>query len=323
VRFRPTTIIWFIVTAPFLTFLLLACGSWWGLLFLFASHIMMLAVTLIPTLQGFGPVVTRYATSTRTAWLTIDDGPDPSTTPHVLALLKAFGARATFFLIGAKAARYPELTRMILEAGHTIGNHTQTHPQFTFWRLGPKTLAKEIDEFEATIFSICAPVPLWFRAPAGLKNPFLHPILAARGLHLIGWNARAFDTQIDDCARIVHRITESLKPGSIILFHESRQPNVCLQALERLLGKLRDEQFKLILPHPRDLIAGRQRMVQVQPISFIGFANQRRKQVEPPPIRATLPRQWISTMSNSPKLCAIGLLLSPITSSVIRIRKRI
>ena len=130
------------------------------------------------------------------------------------------------------------------------------------WRLDPKTLAKEIDEFEATVSAICAPVPLWFRAPDGLKNPFLHPILAARGLHLIGWNARAFDTQLEDCARIVHRIIESLKPGSIILFHESQQPNVCLQALERLLSKLRDEQFELILPQPCDLIAGGRRAVE-------------------------------------------------------------
>jgi peptidoglycan-N-acetylglucosamine deacetylase len=262
------------VSAPFLTLLLLASGSFWGLSILFASHVMLLAVTFIPTLQGFGPVVTRYATSARTAWLTIDDGPDPNTTPQVLALLQAFGARATFFLIGTKAARYPELTRMILEAGHTIGNHTQTHPRFRFWCLDPKTLAKEIDEFEATVSSICAPVPLWFRAPAGLKNPFLHPILAARGLHLIGWNARAFDTQVDDCAKIVHRIVESLKPGSIILFHESQQPKVCLQAFELLLNKLRDEQFELILPHPSDLIAGRQRAVEVQPASFAALPDR-------------------------------------------------
>jgi peptidoglycan-N-acetylglucosamine deacetylase len=267
VRFRPTAIIWFIVSAPFLTLLLLASGSLWGLFVLFVSHVIVLVVAFIPTLQGFGPVVTRYTTSTRTAWLTIDDGPDPSTTPKVLTLLKAFGARATFFLIGAKAAQHPELTRMILEAGHTIGNHTQTHPQFKFWRLDPKTLAKEIDEFEATVSSLNAPVPLWFRAPAGLKNPFLHPILAARGLHLIGWNARAFDTQLGDCARIVHRIMQSLKPGSIILFHESQQPKVCLEALESLLSTLRDEQFELILPQPHDLIAGRRWAVDIGSVS--------------------------------------------------------
>lgn len=257
VRFRPTATIWFIVLAPFLTVFLLAAGWHWGLAILFASHLLLLAVTLIPSLQGFGPVLTRYFTTSKTAWLTIDDGPDPGTTPQVLALLEKYGARATFFLIGSKAAKHPDLTRMILDAGHTIGNHTQTHPRFSFWRFSPKALVREIDEFEATISSIGVAAPIWFRAPAGLKNPFLHPILAARGLQLVGWSARAFDTQIDDSGRIVERIKRSIVSGTIILFHEGQQPTVCLMALEQLLQELSAEHFRLILPPPRELLAGR------------------------------------------------------------------
>jgi peptidoglycan-N-acetylglucosamine deacetylase len=257
VHFRPTVTIWFIVLAPFLTFLMLAAGWLWGLFVLFASHLLLAAVTLVPSLQGFGPVLTKFWATGKTAWLTIDDGPDPGTTPQVLALLDKYGARATFFLIGAKAARYPELTRKILEAGHTIGNHTQTHPRFSFWRFGPRALAREIDEFEATICSIGVAAPIWFRAPAGFKNPFLHPILAARGLQLVGWSARAFDTQTDDSNRIVERIKRSIASGAIILFHEGHQPAVCLNALEQLLQELTAEQFRLILPQPRMLLAGR------------------------------------------------------------------
>jgi peptidoglycan-N-acetylglucosamine deacetylase len=255
VHFRPTAIIWFIVLAPFLTFFLLTSGWVCGLYVLFASHLLLIAVTLIPSLQGFGPVLTKYWTTTKTAWLTIDDGPDPGTTPQVLALLRKYHARATFFLIGAKAAKYPELTRMILDAGHTIGNHTQSHPKFSFWRLGPGALAREIDEFEATICSIGIAAPIWFRAPAGFKNPFLHPILAARGLQLVGWSSRAFDTRIDDSRRIVERIKRSIVSGSIILFHEANQPVVCLKALELLLQELTAEHFKLVLPGPREFFA--------------------------------------------------------------------
>lgn len=255
-RFRPTATIWFIVLAPFLTFSMLSAGWLSGLYILFASHVLLAAVTLVPSLQGFGPVLTKYWTTTKTAWLTIDDGPDPGTTPHVLALLEKYGARATFFLIGAKAAQYPDLAHMILDAGHTIGNHTQTHPRFSFWRFGPGALAREIDEFEATISSIGVAAPIWFRAPAGLKNPFLHPILAARGLQLVGWSARAFDTQIEDSTRIVERIKRSIVSGAIILFHEGNQPKVCLDALEQLLQELTAEQFSLILPQPKELRPG-------------------------------------------------------------------
>jgi peptidoglycan/xylan/chitin deacetylase (PgdA/CDA1 family) len=257
VRFRPTATIWFIVLAPFLTISVLAAGWPWGLYILFASHVLLVTVTFVPSLQGFGPVLTKYCTAAKTAWLTIDDGPDPATTPQVLALLEKYGARATFFLIGAKAATYPELTRQIMDGGHTIGNHTQTHPKFSFWRLGPRALAREIDEFEATISAIGMAAPIWFRAPAGLKNPFLHPILAARGLQLVGWSARAFDTQIDDSSVIVERITRSIVGGAIILFHEGQQPTVCLRALEQLLGELTAEQFRLILPQPQELLPGR------------------------------------------------------------------
>jgi peptidoglycan-N-acetylglucosamine deacetylase len=257
VHFRPTATIWFIVLAPFLTFFMLRAGWFWGLYVLLASHLLLLAVTLVPSFQGFGPVLTKYWTTAKTAWLTIDDGPDPGTTPQVLALLTEYGARATFFLIGAKVVQYPELTRMILHAGHSIGNHTQSHPKFSFWRLSPRALVREIDEFEATISSIGVAAPIWFRAPAGFKNPFLHPILAARGLQLVGWSARAFDTQMDDSSRIVERIKRSMVSGAIILFHEGHRPTVCLKALEQLLQELKAEQFRLILPQPRELLAGR------------------------------------------------------------------
>jgi peptidoglycan/xylan/chitin deacetylase (PgdA/CDA1 family) len=257
VQFRPTATIWFILLAPFLTLITLGAGHVWGLSILFVSHLLLVAVTVVPSLQGFGPVVTKYCTEAKTAWLTIDDGPDPETTPKVVALLEKYGARATFFLIGAKAAKYPELARMISDAGHTIGNHTQTHPQFSFWRMTPKALAREIDAFEGTINSLGISRSFWFRAPAGMKNPFLHPILAARGLRLIGWSSRAYDTRIDDCAKIVERIKRSVGSGTIILFHERPQPDICLKALERLLEELTADRFQLILPEPKELLAGR------------------------------------------------------------------
>jgi peptidoglycan-N-acetylglucosamine deacetylase len=237
--------------------MILAAGYISGLWILFLSHLLLVVIMVVPSLQGFGPVATKYCTRAKTAWLTIDDGPDPDTTPHVIALLEKYGARATFFLIGAKAAKYPALTRMIFDAGHTIGNHTQNHPQFSFWRLGPKALAREIDAFEGTITSLGIAPSLWFRAPTGMKNPFLHPILAARGLRLVGWSARAYDTRIDDSAKIVQRIKRSVVSGTIILLHEGPHPEACLPALELLLAELTAERFQLVLPEPKELLAGR------------------------------------------------------------------
>ena len=227
-----------------------------GTRILFTAHLLLLC-TFVPSLQEFGPVVTKYLTPARTVWLTIDDGPDPQTTPQVLALLEKYGARATFFLIGTKVARYPGLAHMILEAGHSIGNHTHTHPKFSFWYLGPKELVREIDEFESTLSSIGVPAPIWFRAPAGIKNLFLHPILAARGLRMVAWSARAFDTRIDDPEKIVSRIKRSIRSGTIILFHEAQRPDVCLKALDKLLKELTSEHYKAIVPKPVELFGAR------------------------------------------------------------------
>jgi hypothetical protein len=93
-----------------------------------------------------------------------------------------------------------------------------------------------------------------------MKNPFLHPILAARGLRLVAWSARAFDTRTDDTAKIVNRINRSVRSGAIILFHEAPNPDVCLNALDKLLKELTAEQFRIIIPKPAELLAGRSQL---------------------------------------------------------------
>ena len=265
-RYRPTPLLWFIILAPFVTFAAVANGWLAGLCLMFVSHLALLAVTLVPSWQGFGPVITQFETNTDEVWLTIDDGPHPDTTTKVLALLERYNARATFFLIGEQIARNPDLARAIVAAGHTIGNHTQRHRKFHFWRLGPDQLVREIDGFSDTAASVGLPVSNLFRAPAGMKNPFLHPILAARDLHLIGWSLRAYDTQLRDPDAIVERITRSLSPGCIILLHEGDCAEVRLRALEGLLQELAKRNFRAVTTPPGRLIAGKIPITRAEPI---------------------------------------------------------
>ena len=265
-RYRPTPLVWFIVLAPFATFVAVANGWLAGLFIVFVSHLAFLAVTLVPSWQGFGPVITEFETNTDEVWLTIDDGPHPDTTPTVLALLERYNARATFFLIGEQIARYPDLAQSIMEAGHTIGNHTQRHQKFHFWRLGPNQLVREVDDFADTATRAGLPVSNLFRAPAGMKNPFLHPILATRDLHLIGWSSRAYDTQLRDPDEIVERITRSLSPGCIILLHEGKYADVRLRALEGLLQELAKRNFRVVSTPPGRLIAGKSLITRAEPI---------------------------------------------------------
>ena len=248
---RTTPILWYIVLAPFATLVLLGFGSFEGLWILFFSHLILLATTLIPSFQGFGPVMTFFSQDGDEVWLTIDDGPDPRTTPEILDLLDRFDAKVTFFLIGQKIMEAPDLVQMILDRGHSIGNHTQTHPQRHFWRLGPQRLRDEVERFEQTLANLNFPIPCLFRAPTGMKNPYLHPILSVRKLLLVGWSVRAYDTRVKEPATAAERLLRAVEPGAILLLHEHSE--ISIRTLEILLHALDRRQIRCAIPKPDQL----------------------------------------------------------------------
>jgi len=208
-----------------------------------------------PSARGLGPAVTHFTTSQRAVWLTIDDGPDPQSTPAILDLLEAQGAHATFFLVGEKVLRHPELVAQILQHGHSVGNHTHTHPCSWFWCGSAKQTAAEIDACANALRQAGAGSSHWFRPPVGLKNHSLHPQLAARGLDLVLWSARGFDTTCHNPVRSLARITGRLQPGAILLVHENADnPAMRTELLSALLNHLAKENYACVLPPGEALI---------------------------------------------------------------------
>ncbi len=203
----------------------------------------------VPSARGFGPAVTTFAPSGREVWLTIDDGPDPATTPRMLDLLDAHRVRATFFVIGAKADRHPELVAEILRRGHTLGNHTRTHPCFSFWWASARRTGGEIDACTAALRRTGAGPAPWFRPPAGLKSLALHPQLAARALPLVLWSVRSFDTLPLRAGTVVARLARQVRPGAIVLLHESGPRSAHHVAiLAGLLAHLAREGYTGVVP---------------------------------------------------------------------------
>ncbi|RFU45264.1 polysaccharide deacetylase family protein [Paraburkholderia sp. DHOC27] len=151
--------------------------------------------------------------------LTIDDGPDPEVTPRVLDILDQYQARATFFCIGDIAHAYPKCVEAIVERGHAVENHSQQH-RHNFSLLGPGALQREIAAAQQTLTEIAGTPPLFFRAPAGLRNPFLEPVLCRLGLHLASWTRRGFDTRTRDAAVISQRLLRGLAARDILLMHD-------------------------------------------------------------------------------------------------------
>jgi peptidoglycan-N-acetylglucosamine deacetylase len=210
---------------------------------------------LKPTARGLGPVVTQFKTDRREVWLTLDDGPDPESTPKILELLKAHRARATFFLIGEKVTRHPELVAEILRHGHTLGNHTHTHPHRWFWLASAQKTAAEIDACAEALRAAGAGAIRWFRSPVGLKNHALHAVLAQRGLDLVLWSARGFDTICRDPAKVIARITPNLRPGAILLVHEnSADPSRRTELFTLLFAHLAREGYACVIPPTESLV---------------------------------------------------------------------
>lgn len=194
----------------------------WVVALLVADHLLVVGVGLWPRSRWLGPNWTRLpaaATARNEIALTIDDGPDPLVTPQVLSVLDRYACRATFFCIGQEAQRHPDLCREIVRRGHAIENHSQRHSH-VFSLLGPRGLMRELELSQDTLTRICGRRPLFFRAPAGLRNMFLQPVLARLGLTLASWSARGFDTRVGDAQRVKSSLLRGVRPGAILLMHD-------------------------------------------------------------------------------------------------------
>ena len=239
--------------------LLFFLPGWWPLLV--PIHLLSQGFIVYPTLRSncdwFGPIVKSFQTDQKEIWLTIDDGPHPENTPKILALLKRFEARATFFVIGDHVKAHPQLTRAILEQGHTLGNHTATHPTALFWGLWRRAAAREIDGGVAAIQEATGIIPTWFRAPVGMANLFVHQVIQQRRMKIIGWSARGFDAVKRDAATVAGKILSEIRPGAIVLLHEGspaeKEQPVSVLAIETILVRLQAEGYKCVVPGDHQL----------------------------------------------------------------------
>jgi peptidoglycan/xylan/chitin deacetylase (PgdA/CDA1 family) len=232
-----------------------ALAAWWIdplsgrqlLMLLLANHVVLTLCGLVPRSRWLGSNLTRLppaAAARGEVALTIDDGPDPEVTPAVLDLLDRHGARATFFCIGVQAQRHPEICREIVRRGHAIENHSQHH-RHDFSLLGPRRMHRELLQAQQSLHAITGQWPAFFRAPAGLRNPLLDPVLPGLGLQLASWTRRGFDTRSSDPDLLLRRLTNGLGAGDILLLHDGNAARTAdgkpaiLVVLPALLQRLR------------------------------------------------------------------------------------
>jgi peptidoglycan/xylan/chitin deacetylase (PgdA/CDA1 family) len=218
----------------------------WAVGAIAANHGVLATAGLWPRSRLLGPNWIRLPAASGARGevaITIDDGPDPEVTPQVLEQLAMLRAQATFFCVGERVERYADIAREIVHRGHAIENHSQRH-RHTFSLLGPGGMRDEIARAQHGISRITGNTPRFFRAPAGLRNPFLEPVLESLGLRLASWTRRGFDTVNGNADVVYRRLTHSLRGGDILLLHDGNAAlgaagrPVILDVLPRLVERL-------------------------------------------------------------------------------------
>ncbi|MEO6002149.1 MAG: polysaccharide deacetylase family protein [Opitutus sp.] len=220
-----------------------------GAVLFFGPDFFVLYHLFAPSGQWICPSLTRFKANGNEVWLTIDDGPDGEDTLRILNLLDRHAARATFFVVGDRAAKRPDLIAEIVRRGHEIGHHTHTHPAGTLWCASPARLARELDSALAVLRTAGAR-PGRFRAPVGIKNVFLAGALAARNMECIGWTVRSGDWLAKRPEVVQQNVMRQMRPGAIILMHEgpSVPRPVRVEAISLVLESLTTRGFRCVIP---------------------------------------------------------------------------
>lgn len=171
--------------------------------------------------------------------LTFDDGPDPATTPRLLAALAAADAKATFMLWGERVAAHPQLVRQVVSAGHAVGNHTHSHPNLE--GLTAAQVVAELSRADRAIEAASGVTPSFFRPPYGVVNAH---VLAAANRPAVTWRVDSEDWRTHDGERTYSRVLALVQPGDIVLLHDGLISTA--EILPRLLCALTEAGYTMV-----------------------------------------------------------------------------
>lgn len=254
---------WSGLSAFALAFILYPFSTPLALLPLAMYLLLCLTAPFMPAFGFFLPVISRGISTQRAVALTFDDGPDPGSTPALLALLAKHQVTATFFLNGARAMHHPDIVADIIAQGHTIGNHTHRHDNFIMCK-SAKALLKEIQDAQQVFYQMGVR-PLAFRPPVGITNPKLGKVLDQVGMYALNFNRRAGDQGNRRIKHLSKRILKGVAANDIIMLHDIRPSSSDLydhwqQELDLIFEGLKARELVII---PLEALIGRPVMERV------------------------------------------------------------
>ncbi|MDH4367068.1 MAG: polysaccharide deacetylase family protein, partial [Dehalococcoidia bacterium] len=205
-----------------------------------------------PGSRFYGKVLSNGDRSRLRVALTFDDGPNEPYTSQVLSILRQYGIKATFFIIGRNARRYPETCRRIVAAGNVIGNHSHSHLKSLCLRRG-KTLTRDIQLAHKAIYECTGLEPTLFRPPHGFRTPWLMRTVRNLGYTVVTWDNMTSDWNAEKSGEeIILSILGRARPGGVIVLHDGRDTRLnydrshMLQALPFVIETLLERGFEFV-----------------------------------------------------------------------------
>ena len=179
--------------------------------------------------------------------LTFDDGPDPEWTPRVLDLLADAGVRATFFLIGERAAKAPAVVRRLAAEGHEVANHSWSHRNL--WFCGPGATAEQVRRGHDTLADLTGTAPRHFRPPWGMVNAAMFRAARTAGERVVFWSVQPEGQRPAPAGRQVEYVLQRAHAGAIVDLHDAegtpRAPVRLVEALPPMIAGLRERSYAL------------------------------------------------------------------------------
>ncbi|WP_343690216.1 polysaccharide deacetylase family protein [Chitinophaga sp.] len=216
---------------------------WWAFVLLFLAYSGVLVWGAMQIRSGFFlQAVCAADTTEKVVALTFDDGPLTAFTPQILDILQKAQVPAAFFCIGNRIAGQETLVKRIDAEGHIIGNHSFSH-HFWFDLFPAKKMLAELQQVDTVIEQVTGKRPRLFRPPYGVTNPNVHRAVKRGNYTAVGWNIRSLDTVAKQADELMNRILSGLRPGAVILLHDSIPLTV--QILPALIAQIREQGYTI------------------------------------------------------------------------------
>lgn len=195
-----------------------------------------------------GEIVWEVPTDEKWIALTFDDGPDPVYTPQIANLLSEYGGKATFFVVGERTERYPNIAIQLAEQGHELANHTYKHKYFQSGT-SEAAIEDEIRKAKEAIAALGKQGAPWFRPPGGYYNERIVAAAKRQGYTVVmwSWHQDTKDWKAPGVSRIVNKVLGNARNGDFVLFHDHGDgAQQTLQALRQILPELQKRGYRFV-----------------------------------------------------------------------------